>query len=115
MNLGTGLLIGIATLAFISTVAEAADGCGRGMYYNGRRCVPQDGYGPPYQRDYGPPYQRNYGPPVDRGPQLRLDLGGGGRRDEGRYAPPNPAFKTFNNCPPNYTVQDGVCKPYSGR
>jgi hypothetical protein len=123
MNLGTGLLIGIAALAFVSTVAEAADGCGRGMYYNGRRCVPQDGYGPPYQRDYGPPpyqrdygpppYQRNYGPPVDPGPQLRLDLGG--RRDEGRYSPPNPAFKTFNNCPPNFTVQDGLCKPYSGR
>jgi hypothetical protein len=123
MNLATRLLIGIAALAFVSTVAEAADGCGRGMYYNGRRCVPQDGYGPPYQRDYGPPpyqrdygpppYQRNYGPPVDPGPQLRLDLGG--RRDEGRYSPPNPAFKTFNNCPPNFTVQDGLCKPYSGR
>ena len=54
MNLSTRLLIGIATLAFISTVAEAADGCGRGMYYNGRQCVPQEGYGPPrYQRDYG--------------------------------------------------------------
>ena len=36
------LLIGIATLVAISTVAEAADGCGRGMFYNGRRCVPQD-------------------------------------------------------------------------
>ena len=30
------LLIGIATLVAISTVAEAADGCGRGMFYNGR-------------------------------------------------------------------------------
>jgi hypothetical protein len=105
----------VAALALIGTVAEAADGCGRGMYYNGRRCVPQDGpgYGPPYQRDYGPPYGRGYGPPEDRGPQFRLDLGG--RRDEGRYSPPNPAFKTFNNCPPNYTVQDGLCKPYTGR
>jgi hypothetical protein len=27
--------VGIAALAVISTVAEAADGCGRGMYYNG--------------------------------------------------------------------------------
>ena len=26
----------------ISTLAKAADGCGRGWYYNGRRCVPQD-------------------------------------------------------------------------
>jgi hypothetical protein len=58
---------------------------------------------PPSQRGYGPPpSQRDYGPP-DRGPQLRLDLGG--RREEGRYSPPNPAFKTFNNCPPNFTVQ----------
>jgi hypothetical protein len=115
MNRSTGLFIGIAALALIWTAAEAADGCGRGMYYNGRRCVPQDGpgYGSPYQRDYGPPYGRGYGPPEDRGPQFRLDLGG--RRDERRYSPPNPAFKTFNNCPPNYTVQDGLCKPYTGR
>ena len=109
------ILIGILALATISTVAEAADGCGRGMFYNGRRCVPQDGYGPPpNQRGYGEPrYERGYGPPVERGPQLRLDLGG--RRDVGRYSPPNPAFKTFNNCPPNFTVQDGLCKPYTGR
>jgi hypothetical protein len=32
-------------LTVISTVAEAAHGCGRGMYYNGRRCVPQDDVG----------------------------------------------------------------------
>lgn len=111
------LLLGIVALIAISTGAEAADGCGRGMFYNGRRCVPQDGPGygpPPYQRGYGEPrYERGYGPPVERGPQLRLDLGS--RRDEGRYSPPNPAFKTFNNCPPNFTVQDGLCKPYTGR
>ena len=86
------LLLGIAALVAISTGAEAADGCGRGMFYNGRRCVPQDGPGygpPPYQRGYGEPrYERGYGPPVERGPQLRLDLGG--RRDEGRYSPPIP-------------------------
>jgi hypothetical protein len=28
--------------------------------------------------------------------------------------PPNPAFNTWNNCPPNFTVQDGLCKPYRG-
>jgi hypothetical protein len=100
-----------ASLSAISIVAEAADGCGRGWYYNGRRCVPQeDGYGPPPRSDYGPP-ARYREPPV-AGPQLGIDLG---RRDEPRYSPPNPAFKTWNNCPPNYTVQDGVCKPYRGR
>jgi len=100
----TALFVGIAALAVISTVAEGADGCGRGWYYNGRRCVPQDepGYRPGYRRDY-----------EDRGPQIRLDLGG--RRDEGRYPPPNPSFRTWNHCPQNYTVQDGLCKPYTGR
>src|SRR3954471_19890009 len=49
------LLFGIAALVVTATVAGAADGCGRGMFYDGRRCVPQDGpgYGPP-------PYQRGY-------------------------------------------------------
>ena len=108
------LFVGIAALTIVSTVAEAADGCGRGWYYNGRRCVPQDEPGYGYRRDYGPPqYRGDYGPPVDRGPGLRLDLGG--RRDEARYSPPNPAFRTWNNCPPNFTVQDGLCKPYRGR
>jgi hypothetical protein len=95
----TALFVAIAALTVISTVAEAEDGCGRGWYYNGRRCVPMDA--PMYRRD------------LDRGPGLRLDLGG--RQNEARYSPPNPAFKTWNNCPPNFTVQDGLCKPYRGR
>jgi hypothetical protein len=106
MSRMTALFVGIAVLATTSVVAEAADGCGRGWYYNGRRCVPQDEsgyYRPGYRRDY---YE-------DRGPQLRLDLGG--RRDEARYFPPNPSFRTWNHCPQNYTVQDGLCKPYTGR
>ena len=107
MNRSTCLFFGITALVAVSTIAEAADGCGRGMYYNGRRCVPQD------VPSYGPPYQRDYGLPVDRGSQLRLDFGG--RGDNARYFPPNPRFKTFNNCPQNYTVQDGLCKPYTGR
>jgi len=79
----TALFVGIAALSIISTVAEAADGCGRGWYYNGRRCVPQDepGY-----------YRPGRGYYEDRGPGIRLDLGG--RRDERRYSPPNPAFET---------------------
>jgi hypothetical protein len=120
------LLAAVAALSVFATVAEGADGCGRGWYYNGRRCVPQDepGYGPPPRSDYyGPPARyyeppvydgppaRYYEPPV-AGPQLQLDFGQG---DEARYSPPNPAFKTWNNCPPNFTVQDGLCKPYRGR
>jgi hypothetical protein len=97
------LFVGIAALAVISTAAEALDGCGRGWYYNGRRCVPQDepGYGPP-QRYYGPP-PRYYEPPPryyePPGPQLRLDLGG---RDEARYSPPNPAFKDVEQLPAEF-------------
>ena len=102
-HLTSVVFVGVAGLIVMSTVAEAADGCGRGMYYNGRRCVPQDDDG------YG---RRDYGPPIG-GPTLRLDLGGG--RDEVRYSPPNPRFRTWNNCPQNYTVQDGLCKPYRGR
>jgi hypothetical protein len=100
----TALFVGIAASTVISTVAEAEDGCGRGWYYNEQRCVPMDTptYQPRYRGDYGP---------VDHGPQLLL---GPREREGARYSPPNPAFKTWNNCPPNYTVQDGLCKPYRG-
>jgi hypothetical protein len=75
------LLAAVAALAVIPTLAEAADGCGRGMYYNGRRCVPQPGYYEPRERYYEP--RRGYYEPPPRyyepaGPQLQIDLGGGG-------------------------------------
>jgi hypothetical protein len=76
------LFAGVAALTVISTVAEAAQGCGRGMYYNGRRCVPQDdaGYRSHHRRyiedDIG--YRRHHHRPgvsVDLGPGVRLHLG----------------------------------------
>ena len=83
MSRVTALFVGIAALTVISTVAEAAQGCGRGMYYNGRRCVPQDdvGYRPHHRRyveddDIG--YRRHHrraGVSVDLGPGMRLHLG----------------------------------------
>jgi hypothetical protein len=136
MNRITIFAVGIAALGAISTAAaEAADGCGRGWFYNGERCVQQEGPGPRYyrprERHYEPEAPRYYEPeaepryyepqpetryyepePPVAGPQLRFDLGGG---DEPQYSPPNPAFRTWNNCPPLYTVQDGLCKPYKGR
>jgi hypothetical protein len=117
MSRMSALLVGVAALTALSTIAEAADGCGRGWYYNGRRCVPMDEpryFRPQYRGDYyGPQYRGDYyGPPVERGPQIRI---GPRRDDEGRYSSPNPAFKTWNHCPPNFTVQDGLCKPYTGR
>ena len=61
------LLVAVAGLAFISTVAEARDGCGRGMYYNGRRCVPEVGPGLrvyPREGYYERRYERRYEPGV---------------------------------------------------
>jgi hypothetical protein len=48
------------------------------------------GVGAPHRHYWGPRYY-DYAP----GP-----VGGG--------------WDTINGCPPNYTVQDGVCKPYRG-
>ena len=40
----------------------------------------------------------------------------GGRSDDRQYAPPNKArYRTFNGCQNGFTVQDGLCKPYTGR
>ena len=83
MSRVTALFVGIAALTVISTVAEAAQGCGRGMYYNGRRCVPQDdvGYRPHHRRyveDDDTGYRRHHRRPgvsVDLGPGMRLHLG----------------------------------------
>jgi hypothetical protein len=83
MSRVTALFIGVAALTLISTVAEAAQGCGRGMYYNGRRCVPQDDVGYRQQhrryvedddRGYRPRHRRP-GASVDLGPGIRLHLG----------------------------------------
>ena len=60
----------------------------------------------------GPRYY-DEGPRFNDGLNLRLF---GGSSDDRRYAPPNRArYRTFNGCPTNYTVQDGLCKPYTGR
>lgn len=30
------------------------------------------------------------------------------------YRGPDRRYRTWNGCPPNYTIQDGRCKPYRG-
>ena len=35
------------------------------------------------------------------------------RYDGGAYAYA-PGYRTWNGCPPHYTIQDGRCKPYRG-
>jgi len=37
-----------------------------------------------------------------------------GPRYYDRYPGPAGGWGTWNGCPPNYTIQDGVCKPYRG-
>jgi hypothetical protein len=93
--------LGLAVLAGSSTVSQAADGCGPGWYDNGYRCVPMRG--PRYRHyDEGPrvyyrePYRDRYG---DRAHPYGYNHNYGDPRC-GR---------------PNYTIQDGVCKPYTGR
>jgi hypothetical protein len=105
------LLFGITALGAIATVADARDGCGRGLYWNGYRCAPEY-YGPPPGSYYGPPPGSYYGPPPDRGPSFLFEFGG---RNEPQYRPPARAPRGQPVCPRNYTVQDGVCKPYTGR
>jgi len=55
-------------------------------------------YGPGYYGYAYDPYYYDYGPTYY----------GGGPYYHGRR------YRTWNGCPPHYTVQDGVCKPYRG-
>jgi hypothetical protein len=64
----------------------------RAQYYY-RPFPPQP---PPYGY-YAPPPPYGYPPPPRYG-----------------YYPPSPRWRTSNGCPPHYTVQDGLCKPYRG-
>jgi len=54
-----------------------------------------------------------YEPPRPGPPALLFNFGGSGD-DDRRYSPPSRQWRTWNNCPPNYTIQDGLCKPYRG-
>lgn len=102
-------MLGLAALATMPAPSQAADGCGRGWYHNGYRCVPMRG--PGYGYDQGPRY--GY---YDEGPRVYYR-----ERHRPRYADPgHPYGYNFNygdpRCGrPNYTIQDGVCKPYTGR
>jgi hypothetical protein len=85
------VLLGLAAFAMAAPQANARDGCGRGWFYNGRACV-QEEAGPRYYDDYYRSAPRGYGPP-------RPTMG-----DNGQVS--------CNN--PNYTWQDGACRPYRG-
>ena len=89
------LLVAAAATAAVTMVstAEARDGCWRGAYFNGHRCVSLQGYYGRY-RDPGSYYAPNFGGDVVRPTRGR-----------------NGAISCSN---PNYTWQDGACKPYRG-
>lgn len=70
-------------------------------------------------RPYYAPEQRYYQPAPQPYYQQREHYRGGyqgGRyqNDEG-FSSPSRRYRTWNGCPNGYTVQDGVCKPYTGR
>lgn len=102
MNMRKILLVTAALLAFVG-VAEARDGCGRGWYYNGYRCVPMAGppvvVAPPV---YAPPPPPRYVAP--RG----FVYAGPDRWGKPQYYPMR------GRCPAGFTVQSGLCKPYRG-
>jgi hypothetical protein len=70
--------------------AASAQYWGGGGYY-------EDGPGPYYR----PPYRDRYYDEDDRYY----------RREDYRE---RRGYRTGNGCPPHYTIQDGVCKPYRG-
>ena len=94
-------VLGLAALSALPAPSQAADGCGRGYYNNGYRCAPMRahryGYYEARPRHY---YRETYRRP--------------------RYADPgHPYGYRFDygdpRCGrPNFTIQDGVCKPYRG-
>jgi hypothetical protein len=104
MRLIAVVLLGLAAIAASASTSRAEDGCGRGWYWNGRGCVPM--YYAPRPR-YEPPYYepwRYHHRDYDEGP----------RYYEGYHRPNYHRWHTWNGCPPHYTLQDGLCKPYRG-
>lgn len=82
----------LTALILLAGCVGAADMASAQYYYD-------RGYYPPpppraYYRDRYYGEERYYRPPPQR-----------------RYGP----YRTWNGCPPGWTVQDGTCKPYSGR
>jgi hypothetical protein len=89
-------------LGFAGALAAAGPGAAKaeGFYFSTPGVEVDVGprYRDPYRhRYYGERPYRHYGDAYAYSP----------RRGYGRYG-------TWNGCPPRYTIQDGVCKPYRG-
>jgi len=99
-------MLGLAALAAMPAPSQAADGCGRGWYNNGYRCAPMRGPRHGFY-DEGPRVYYGERPYYRERPRPRYGDPGhpyGYRHD---YGDPRCGR-------PNYTIQDGVCKPYRG-
>jgi hypothetical protein len=103
--------LALAVFGLVTAVApapaRAADGCSYDWY--GRLvCAPGARPGVPYYGGYRSYYEER--------PRY-YDRGGGfypGRREYYRGGPPSER-RNGGVCPRGYTVQDGECKPYTGR
>lgn len=113
-------LAGFGAALAVPAPAEARDGCGRGWYFDGYACRPQQsrepgygGYGPGYG---GPP--RGYyepAPPRRRGGHDQPIYGTNSRgQPEIWYRPVVNRRGELTCLQSGYTVQDGVCKRYRG-
>lgn len=98
------LLLAAGATVIAASAAEARDGCGRGWFWNGAACAQEDA-GPRFYND-GPVYapQRYY----NRDPRPIV-----GR--DARTGRPTRDINAVAGCPRYWTLQDGVCKPYTGR
>jgi hypothetical protein len=96
----------VATPVEFTGVAEARDGCGRGFYFDGFRCVPMRA-GPPPVVVVPPPV---YVPPPPRYVAPRgFVFAGPDRWGKPQYYP-----GPRGQCPRDFTLQSGLCKPYRG-
>ena len=86
----------LALVTFAALTVFAAAGTASAQYYYG------PGYGPGIEPRYRD--DRNYQPNVQYYTQRPQTYG---------YDAPR-RYRTWNGCPPGFTVQDGVCKPYRG-
>ena len=91
------LVVGFAALAALTSFAEARDGCGPGWFFNGVRCVPA-----------------RVAPPPVYAPRPAPAPGGWAFAGTDQWGKPMYFPGPRGNCPRNFTVQSGLCKPYRG-